>query len=192
LSDQKFILYDFDGTIYDGDSSIDLYLFILKRYPKIIIYFPLQVISVILLKLRLQDDTKMKELFFSYLKSIDNIDKIISDFWVLNEWKIKGFYRNKDHSRDIIISASPEFLLDPIVSRYGVHKLISTIVDKINGKFISKNCYGKEKVNRLYTYNSSIEVEEFYTDDIIADRAVIDIAKKSFLVRKDIVEELKI
>ena len=29
-------VYDFDGTIYDGDSSIDFYLFCIKRKPSIL------------------------------------------------------------------------------------------------------------------------------------------------------------
>ena len=31
----KYDIYDFDGTIYDGDSGVDLFLFCLKKYPKI-------------------------------------------------------------------------------------------------------------------------------------------------------------
>lgn len=38
-------VYDFDGTIYNGDSSVDIYFFLLKRYPKLIAYFPKQILQ---------------------------------------------------------------------------------------------------------------------------------------------------
>lgn len=35
-------VYDFDGTIYDGDSSVDFFLYALKRMPSLIRYAPRQ------------------------------------------------------------------------------------------------------------------------------------------------------
>ena len=40
-------VYDFDGTIYNGDSSVDIYFFLLKRYPKLIAYFPKQILGIV-------------------------------------------------------------------------------------------------------------------------------------------------
>ena len=57
------------------------------------------------------------------------------------------FYLDKKNNTDIIISASPEFLLKP-VSKKLKFKLIATKVDKKRGLFLGKNCYGKEKVKR--------------------------------------------
>ena len=37
-------LYDFDNTIYDGDSSVDFYLFCLKKKISIIKYLPIFII----------------------------------------------------------------------------------------------------------------------------------------------------
>ena len=66
----KVFAYDFDGTIYDGDSSIDFYIFILLRRPYIIFLWPIQIVSAVLYKLRIIDKTKMKEIFFCYLRFI--------------------------------------------------------------------------------------------------------------------------
>ena len=54
-------IYDFDGTIYDGDSSIDFYLFCLKRNFKILLCLPLQFFSFILFKLGIIDRKEFKE-----------------------------------------------------------------------------------------------------------------------------------
>ena len=45
-------VYDFDGTIYDGDSSIDFYLFCLKKNIKLLRYIPGQVLYAILYKFK--------------------------------------------------------------------------------------------------------------------------------------------
>ena len=54
-------VYDFDGTIYNGDSSVDIYFFLLKRYPKLIAYFPKQILGIVRYKLRLSSKEEMKE-----------------------------------------------------------------------------------------------------------------------------------
>ena len=35
-------VYDFDGTLYDGDCMVDLYKYCLKRRPYILVVFPSQ------------------------------------------------------------------------------------------------------------------------------------------------------
>ena len=40
--------YDFDKTIYDGDSTIDFYIYSLKRNITLIRYLPIQVYGFIL------------------------------------------------------------------------------------------------------------------------------------------------
>ena len=47
-------VYDFDKTIYDGDSSIDFYLFCLKRKKSIILLLTKQVFAMILYKLKIK------------------------------------------------------------------------------------------------------------------------------------------
>ena len=40
-------VYDFDKTIYDGDSTLDFYLFSLKKNPMLIRFLPVQIIGFI-------------------------------------------------------------------------------------------------------------------------------------------------
>ena len=42
-------IYDFDGTIYDGDSSIDFYLFCLRKNVSIIKFLPVFIIGLLVL-----------------------------------------------------------------------------------------------------------------------------------------------
>ena len=87
-------VYDFDKTIYDGDSSIDFYLFCLKKNKKILLALPVQVYGLILYILGIKDKTFFKEKVFSFLKYIDTIDIYIKEFWKENYKKIKEFKKN--------------------------------------------------------------------------------------------------
>ena len=57
----KVNVYDFDGTIYDGDSTIDFYLFCLKKKNSICRYLVKQVFYMFLYLIKVVDKTKMKE-----------------------------------------------------------------------------------------------------------------------------------
>lgn len=57
-------VYDFDNTIYDGDSSIDFYIFCLKRHPSILALFPHQVWGAVLYRLGKITKVRFKEIFF--------------------------------------------------------------------------------------------------------------------------------
>ena len=73
----KLIAYDFDGTIYDGDSSVDFYIFCLIRRPYIIILWPIQALFALLYVLNFIDKTKMKRVFFLYLKTIGKKEELL-------------------------------------------------------------------------------------------------------------------
>ena len=142
-------VYDFDKTIYNGDSSVDFYLYCLKKNPLILMYLPIQLFAIILYKLKLKNKKYMKEKFFSFLKKINNVDKVVEEFWNKKRKKIKKWYLDQKKNTDIVISASPEFLLNPICKELKVNKLIASKVNKNNGKFESENCRGEEKVKRF-------------------------------------------
>ena len=59
--------------------------------------------------------TEMKEVIFSFLKYVPDVDSLVQKFWEEHRIYIKDFYLEKKHNHDVIISASPEFLLTPIV-----------------------------------------------------------------------------
>ena len=180
----KLIAYDFDGTIYDGDSSVDFYIFCLIRRPYIIVLWPIQVLSAILYILKCINKTKMKEYFFSYLRIISNRKNLLNKFWEKNYKKIKPWYLEKIHNNDVIISASPEFLLKIPCMKLKVKDLIASEVDISTGKFLSNNCHGMQKVYRIKSKYPNAIIEEMYTDSKV-DKPMIDYAKKGFMVKKN-------
>lgn len=176
-------VFDFDNTIYDGDSSIDFYLFTLKKNPLLIRYLPIQLYGMLLYKLNIKSKEYFKEKYFSFLKGIDNINEEVREFWNENLKKIKSNLIN-NKKNIVVISASPEFLLEPICKKIGTERLIATKVDKSTGKFYSKNCYGKEKVERLNKEYEEYNIKEFYSDSK-SDKYLAEISENSFLINKD-------
>ena len=88
----KINLYDFDKTIYDGDSSVDFFLFNLKKQPLLFFHIFKMIYVLIKYKLKFIDKTEMKIVIFSYLKKVKNIDERVDMFWEKNKKKIKSFY----------------------------------------------------------------------------------------------------
>lgn len=177
-------LYDFDGTIYDGDSTLDFYFFCLHKKKSLIKYFPIQFFYFVMYKLKIVSKKRFKEKFFMFLKSIPNIDTFIELFWLQNKYKIKKWYLEVKEKTDIIISASPSFLLNPVLEPLKVKAIIATEVDKISGKFLSENCFGTEKINRLYKKYPKIKINNFYTDSL-NDLPLINISQNSYIIKKN-------
>ena len=177
--------YDFDGTIYEGDSSIDFYKFCLKKNKKVLLQAPVQIWGILLYLLKIKDKTEMKVRIFSFLKRIDNVDAYITEFWKSHKKKIKKWYLDQKEPTDVIISASPEFLLKPLEKEMKF-TVIASKVDKKTGKFLSKNCHDYEKIVR-YEELYKKKIKKFYTDSIRADKAMLEYAKEGFVVKGDII-----
>lgn len=177
-------VYDFDGTIYDGDSSVDIYIFLLKRHPNLIVYFPKQLFGIIKYKLHLCTKEEMKGLYFSFLRSVHTDKTFLEDFWKQNQKKIKGWYLSQKRDDDVIISASPEFLLRPVCKTMGIKNLIASRVDFVTGKFLSKNCHGIEKVIRFKEVFPEVDIDNFYSDSK-SDECMAKLASKAFLIKRD-------
>lgn len=177
-------VYDFDGTIYNGDSSVDIYFFLLKRYPKLIAFFTKQMLGIVKYKLHLSSKEEMKEMYFSFLKGVRTDKTFVDDFWKQNQNEIKKWYLKQKRKDDVIISASPEFLLKPICDILGIDNLIATKVELLSGKFLSKNCQGAEKVVRFEEIFSEAEIEAFYSDSK-SDTYMAKLATKAFLIKNN-------
>ena len=98
--------------------------------------------------------------------------------------KIKKWYLDMKKSDDVIISASPEFLLEPICKELGVGCMLGTKVNEKTGLFESENCVGEEKVVRFYEVYPDGVIDEFYSDRYV-DTPVAKIAKKAIFVKGD-------
>lgn len=174
-------VYDFDKTIYDGDSTLDFYFFSLKKSPMLIRFLPIQIIGFIKYMFGMYSKLQFKEKFYSFLKGIKDVDSMVELFWNENQDKIKDWYLKSKEESDVIISASPEFLLNNICRRIGIKHLIASEVNKNTGICEGENCYGEEKVLRFKKYFEKGEIKKFYSDSL-SDAPISLMASERYIV----------
>ncbi|MBR5995955.1 MAG: haloacid dehalogenase-like hydrolase [Eubacteriaceae bacterium] len=177
-------VYDFDDTIYYGDSSIDLFFFCLKRNPSIIGKLPLIGWAWAGYKLRRWDKTRMKEMFYSYYRLVPDMQETLKAFWEEKREKIKPWYLEQMKEDDVIISASPYFQLKYICDEIGIKYLIASEVDPATGKYSSPNNLADVKPQRFREQFPDTVIDEFYSDSL-SDTPMARLAKKAFIVKGD-------
>ena len=180
--------YDFDGTIYDGDSSIDFVAFCMRRHPSLFGRLPAMAAAGARYRLGRIDKTAMKQVFFAFLGKLDDCDAEVRAFWDANFRKIKGWYIEQRRCDDLIISASPEFMLEEACARLGLTNLLASRVDKGTGVFDGPNCRGEEKVRRFHAAFPKATIENFYSDSVKADWPMAALAQQAWLVTGDTIE----
>lgn len=176
-------VYDFDNTIYRGDSSYDFYLHCRKKYPRVRRDVFGLVPLAIDFAVHKRDKTRSKQRFYRYLSFVPDMEKEVAEFWSTHEANLKNWYLEQKRADDLIISASPVFLLGPVCGRLGV-SLIASRVDPETGVYDGRNCHGEEKVRRLSAERPEVGIARFYSDSR-SDLPLARLAKEAFFVKDD-------
>lgn len=172
--------YDFDNTIYNGDSSIEFYFFLIRRHPFLFYKLLSFIFSYLLYILHIKDKIYAKEQMFSIFKNIKDIDNEVKFFW--NNKELTNWYLDIKEQDDIIISASPLFLIKPFLELNNIKNVIASDVDKNNGKFNGPNCYGEEKVKLFIKKYGKEKLKRFYTDSL-SDLHMLDVSEDICIVK---------
>lgn len=187
-------VYDFDNTIYDGESGFDLFLYYFKKEPKEIArYVPKFGEAFVKYKMgKLSIDSVLSE--YSYILKeccdhFENIEADIVDFWDEHEKKIKSFYAKIQKDDDVILSACPVIMLGEICDRIGIKHYIGSDIDITTGT-INNICYRDNKIKMFRDVYGDIEIDEFYTDSV-NDKPFMDISKDVYYVTGDRIEKIK-
>ena len=174
--------YDFDNTLFHPDSSYAFTMFCARRHPFAAFRaLPGAAYYGIRHLLKLSDTKALKQRVFYFLNFIKDPEKEVRLFWSRRFDGIEDWYLRQKRDDDIIISASPEFLLRPVAEKLNV-RLIATRMDIRTGKIQGNNCHDREKVSRLREEFPGAEIENFYSDSL-SDSPMADIADKAYLVK---------
>lgn len=174
-------IYDFDNTIYNGDTNKDLVIYALKKYPKL-------VIPCLKKARKLNKDYKnglieferVKEALFAFIFQINNYPKFLNEFVSSHSKKIKSWYLTRRTEHDVIVSASYDLWINLFARYLGVRVVIATKVDS-NGKIIGKNCKGPEKVRRIKEMFPSATITTAYGDSE-TDKDILELASTAYVV----------
>lgn len=178
-------VYDFDGTIYGKDSTVDFYLWCLQKHPAILTRIPRQGWGVLRRIAGTIDTKQMKEAFFSFLPLLVDPEALAVSFWEERTAGIRGWYLERREESDVVISASPEFLLRPVCARLGIQPPIATRMDPKSGLIRGLNCKGEEKVCRFRERFPEGRIEKFYSDSL-TDAPLAALAEEAFLAKKNV------
>ena len=174
-------VYDFDKTIFAGDCSIGFGFWCMKHHPKLYFtFFPKALINLIRSKLKIMPEYLMQREFFRYLTLIDDFDEQIVRYWDKNEKKIAPWYLKQKRDDDLIISASPTCIIEPIAKRLGVN-FMATEYDREYGVILNNLMYAKEKAQYIIDHGFPV-IDNFYSDSL-ADTPLALCAEKAFLVK---------
>lgn len=183
MKGKKMNVFDFDGTIYDGDSTRDFFAFCLKKYPRTWLSLPRTGVCAVGFLLHLLPKTGFKQNFYRFLRGVPDIEQAVEQFWREHMGNIQAWYLEVREQGDLVISASPEFLLETPCKQLGILPPIASKVDAKTGIYTGVNCHGKEKVRRFREQFGQASVENFYSDSK-SDSPMAELAVRAFFIRK--------
>jgi len=67
---KRLAIFDIDYTLTKRETLFELYIFMLRKKPKLIRYIPRNILSTILYILKLRDASKAKETFIRFIDGI--------------------------------------------------------------------------------------------------------------------------
>lgn len=186
-------VYDFDNTIYDGESTFDFFLCCIKHDKRFLKLLPLLVRKLIKYKLCLISNEEL--IFYAekyaaeFFKYMPDLDDVVCEFWDKNIHKIKPYYAGTRRDDDVVISASCDFLLLEAAKRLGIKNLICSTIDRKTGK-VGEMCFRANKPTLFKKHFPDAKIDTFYTDSM-NDKPLIDLAETAYLVKGNKLKKVK-
>lgn len=197
---EKLAIFDVDFTITKRETLIELFLFMLKKNPRFIVFVPRIIMTGLLYGIKIIDEKKSKETFIKFISGIDEKEMklIVKDFYekrlskilyvdaidTIKKLKSKGY-------KIYLISASPEVYLEEFYNIKEVDMVIGTKIKVENGKYKNsiegKNNKGEEKVKRLMEVlkKQNVEVDfknSYMFSDSLADLPLFNLVGNQYLI----------
>ncbi|MGL4367948.1 MAG: HAD family hydrolase [Brevinemataceae bacterium] len=198
----RLAVYDFDRTVFNGDTGIEVLKYLLKHYPKTRKAIPKMILSIVRYFLRLDSQLTLKENTYDLIKYFTKTEwkEFIETFWMTHSKNLfpqvvtQIELDQKEGLTACIISASPEIMLFPIIHKLKVSFLIGTRFQStsnfMSSKIIGLNCKNYEKVSRLEEFmkqhypDQAYSIEKMYSDSL-HDLPLFEIAKQQITVNAD-------
>ncbi|MBQ5969722.1 MAG: haloacid dehalogenase-like hydrolase [Clostridia bacterium] len=187
-------VYDFDETIYDGESSIEFILDYIRVDPKVIKFVP-SIIRIMFLyergKITFDDfSEKYAHKLTDYFAANNvTVEHLMQGFWDKRMHKIKPFYLAQKKADDVILTASPTFMMREVCDRLGVKNLVATDFDLETGK-VKNACFRENKIRCFFDAFPDGEIDAFYTDSV-NDSFLFPLAKEAYMVKKNKIIRVK-
>ena len=185
-------VFDFDNTLYHGESSIDMAFHMINNNRKILLYVPSILINLAKYKLCLVDKEKAEQSINDFLKfAISDkreVDEIVKSFWEKNSCKLDQNMIKRIGKDDLIMTAGPDILINGVRDKLNTENIISSIIDTDKREMVYFN-FGENKAKRYKELYGDTPIESFYTDSF-NDRSMMKLAQKVYIVEKGKLKKL--
>lgn len=174
-------VYDFDNTIYRGDSTAGFVRYCLMKRPAAWRNVPRMLRYGFLYGIGAVSKMTFKANLYHMFSYIDDMEDLCDEFVRTHLNHIKDWYLDQWKTDDVIISASPYFLISRFCEQLNISHVMASPVEIDTGVCTGDNCHGKEKVRVFYERFPDGIIDEFYSDSL-SDSPLAAIAKTAFLV----------
>lgn len=171
--------YDFDDTIFRGNSTRRFYFFCMLRLPYLVIMVPIILLAGILYAVRILKKNTFLFVLEWYVALVPRADRFAVKFWNKNMKRIKAWYLEQKRDDDVVISASPRFLVEEACKRLGI-RCIATNLDT-HARLHGKHCYGAEKVVAYKEVFGDTPLATYYSDSH-SDTPMFTFAQRGYFV----------
>lgn len=198
----KIAVFDFDKTLFNKDSIIEFTKYIYTQRPYLSFFILIQLFWLLFYWFRIISTKSFQQKFFGYLMFISEkkIKSYIDSFWKIHfpvNFSSKLLERieqfNTENIITVVVSASPNFLVQPLKNKLSVDYVITTNFELHLKKYLIKgeNCRGLEKIKRLkqlFNENDFIILEAY--SDNKDDMELLKLANKGFIINKGIMQQI--
>ena len=173
-------VYDFDKTIYRATAP-----WILAPLPKAVSRAARALPGTLAKALAFRQGNcsreQFKERFYQFLRFVPEAAQEAERFWDRHLIGIELWYRAQQSNTDVIISASPDFLIGAACRRLGVRSRFAG--GRAYRTAVGTELPGRRKSAALPDAYGAAEVELFYSDSC-SDAPLAALAQEAFLVRR--------
>ncbi len=181
-------VYDWDNTIYRGDSTFDFLRWLLVHRPASFKGLPRAAGCAFLYAVRAMKKLQFKQNVYHMFTYVDDMEQAVEEFTSSHMDHVKDWYRAAQRPDDLVISASPEFLISSFCAKAGIEHCMASVVDIRTGEYDGLNCHGKEKTRRFYEVYPQGHIESFYSDSL-SDSPLAELADRAYLVKGDVLKD---
>ena len=190
----KVYAFDFDGTLTTRDTLLEFIRFACGT-TRFLLGFLLYSPLLVLMKLRLYSNGKAKQKVFAHFfmgMTIEAFDALCQNFASTHRHLLRPEVVSQleqalsDGAEVLVVSASIDNWVQPFFPKVKVLGTQIEVIDgRLTGRFLTPNCYGKEKVERILALlpnRSEYHLTAF--GDSRGDREMLAFADDPHLIRK--------
>ena len=190
---KKVYAFDFDGTLTTRDTLIAFIRYACGT-PRFLFGFLLHAPLLVLMKLRLYSNGKAKQRVFSWFfrgMPIETFDALCQDFARTHRHLLRPDIVRileqalAEGAEVLIVSASIDNWVQPFFPTVTVlGTQVEVIGGRLTGRFLTPNCYGQEKVRRIFAIHPDRSAYHLTAyGDSRGDRELLAFADEAHMVR---------